>query len=69
MRSKPKGELGRAVAVLRLIAQGQTVDGIALQMGVTRYRVRKRWRMIQAELGANTRSHAVAIAWRKGLIR
>jgi DNA-binding CsgD family transcriptional regulator len=66
---KPKGELGHAVTVLRLMADGRTIDEIAAQMGTTRYRVRKRWRLIQAELGALTRPHAVVLAWRRGLIR
>jgi DNA-binding CsgD family transcriptional regulator len=66
---KPTGELGRAVDVLRLLADGRTIDEVALQMGVTRYRVRKRWRLVQAHLGASTRCHAVAIAWRKGWVR
>jgi DNA-binding CsgD family transcriptional regulator len=66
---KPKGELGRAVAVLQLMADGRTIDEIALKTGTTRYRVRKRWGTIKAHLGALTRPHAVVLAWRKGWVR
>jgi DNA-binding CsgD family transcriptional regulator len=63
------GELGRAVGVLRLIARGETLGEIARQTGTSRYAVRKLVGLLLAELGARNREHAVALAFREGLLR
>jgi DNA-binding NarL/FixJ family response regulator len=65
----PKAELGDAVRVLRLIAEGKTVAEIAREMRVTQYAVRAHVRFALAELEAVNRPHAVAIAFREGLLR
>jgi DNA-binding NarL/FixJ family response regulator len=54
--------------VLRLIAEGNTNKEIAAQLAVTEDAVKGQVRNILSKLGANDRTHAVAIGLKRGII-
>jgi DNA-binding NarL/FixJ family response regulator len=56
------------VRVLRLIAEGNTNKEIAAQLAVTEDAVKGQVRSILSKLGANDRTHAVAIGLKRGII-
>ena len=56
------------LAVLRLIAEGNSNKQIAVQLKVTEETVKGRVKNILSKLGANDRTHAVAIAMKRGII-
>ena len=56
------------LAVLRLIAEGNSNKQIAAQFSVTEETVKGRVKNILSKLGANDRTHAVAIAMKRGII-
>lgn len=56
------------VRVLRLIAEGNTNKEIAAQLAVTEDAVKGQVRNILSKLGANDRTHAVAIGLKRGII-
>jgi DNA-binding NarL/FixJ family response regulator len=55
-------------AVLRLIAEGNANKQIAAQLSITEETVKGRVKNILSKLGANDRTHAVAIAMKRGII-
>ncbi len=59
---------GRQREVLALLAQGRQLDEIALDLGIGPETVRSHLRTAGERLGANNRTHAVAIAIRNHLI-
>lgn len=66
------GELGisrREIQVLYLISQGLANYEIAGQLHVSEETVKSHVRNLLRKLGANGRAHAVAIGFRRGLIR
>ena len=58
----------REVGVLRLVAGGNANKEIAAQLSLTEETVKSHLRSILAKLGANDRTHAVAIGLRRGII-
>jgi DNA-binding NarL/FixJ family response regulator len=56
------------LAVLRLIAEGNSNKQIAAHLTVTEETVKGRVKNILSKLGANDRTHAVAIAMKRGII-
>ena len=56
------------LAVLRLIAEGNSNKQIAAHLTVTEETVKGRVKNILSKLGANDRTHAVAIAIKRGII-
>lgn len=56
------------VAVLRLIAAGNTNKQIADQLAITEETVKSRVKNILSKLGANDRTHAAMIGLKRGLI-
>ena len=66
VRSGPK-VTRRELEVLALIAHGYSTKEIATALWITEETVRTHVRRLLARLGARTRAHAVAIAFREGL--
>ncbi|WP_342596104.1 response regulator transcription factor [Salinicola lusitanus] len=58
----------REVEVLRCIAQGQSNKAIARQLGLTEETIKAHVKNLIAKLDASNRTHAVAIALRRGII-
>jgi DNA-binding NarL/FixJ family response regulator len=58
----------REVGVLRLVAHGNANKEIAAQLSLTEETVKSHVRNIMAKLGAKDRTHAVAIALKRGII-
>ena len=58
----------READVLRLVARGNANKGIAAQLSLTEETVKSHIRSILAKLGANDRTHAVAIGLKRGII-
>ena len=58
----------REVDVLRLVAKGNANKGIGAQLSLTEETVKSHIRNILSKLQANDRTHAVAIAVRRGII-
>jgi DNA-binding NarL/FixJ family response regulator len=58
----------REVDVLRLVASGRANKEIAARLSLTEETVKSHVRNILAKLGANDRTHAVAIGLRRGII-
>lgn len=67
-RKKPPLEQHRWVEVLRLSSHGLTRKRVAREMGIGEETVKTHLQRAAVALGANNTTHAVAIAWRKGLI-
>ena len=59
----------RRLEALRHMADGCTVRGTARAMGVTANTVKTLLRLARAALGADSTTHAVAVAFRRGLLR
>jgi DNA-binding CsgD family transcriptional regulator len=57
----------RELEVLALIAEGHSTREIARMLWITDETVRTHVRRLLSRLGARTRAHAVAIAYRDGL--
>jgi DNA-binding NarL/FixJ family response regulator len=57
------------VDTLQLIADGFTNREIAELLGVADETIKARMRMIFSKLGTRSRSHAVALGFRQGLLR
>ena len=53
--------------VLELVANGQSTAEIARELWITEDTVRTHIKRMMVRLGARTRAHAVAIAFREGL--
>lgn len=51
---------------LHLIASGMSNKEIAVVMGIAPYTVSAHIRKVLGKLGATNRTHAVALAWRRG---
>ena len=58
----------REIDVLRLVAAGNANKEVAAQLSVTEETVKSHVRNILAKLGANDRTHAVAIGLKRGII-
>ena len=58
----------REIDVLRLVARGNANKEIAAQLSLTEETVKSYLRNILAKLGANDRTHAVAIGLKRGII-
>ena len=58
----------REVDVLRLVARGNANKAIGARLTLTEETVKSHIRSILAKLGANDRTHAVAIALKRGII-
>ena len=58
----------REIDVLRLVARGNANKEIAAQLSLTEETVKSHIRNMLAKLGANDRTHAVAIGLRRGII-
>jgi DNA-binding NarL/FixJ family response regulator len=58
----------REIDVLRLVAGGNANKEIAVKLSLTEETVKSHIRNILAKLGANDRTHAVAIGLRRGII-
>lgn len=58
----------REIDVLRLVAAGNANKEIAAQLSLTEETVKSHIRNILAKLGANDRTHAVAIGLKRGII-
>ncbi|MGA0611749.1 response regulator [Caldimonas sp. KR1-144] len=58
----------REVEVLKLIAAGHANKAAARSLGIAEETVKAHVRNILAKLGANDRTHAVSIAYRRGII-
>jgi DNA-binding NarL/FixJ family response regulator len=65
---EPRVVSDRDLEVLRLLASGVSNRDVAQRLGWTAARLRRRLQGIYAALGASSRSEAVAIALRRGLI-
>jgi DNA-binding CsgD family transcriptional regulator len=59
----------RETEVLQLIADGLTSEPIAARLWLSVETVKSHVGAIHAKLGAHSRAHAVAIAFRQGLLR
>jgi DNA-binding CsgD family transcriptional regulator len=58
----------RELEVLALVADGLSTREIAKQLWITEETVKTHIRRLHDRLGARTRAHAVAIAFRKGIL-
>jgi DNA-binding NarL/FixJ family response regulator len=58
----------REIQVLRLVAQGNSNKRVALTLGVTEETVKAHMKSIISKLNANDRTHAVTIAFRRGIL-
>jgi DNA-binding NarL/FixJ family response regulator len=58
----------REVEVLRLVAEGKSNKGVALCLRVTEDAIKGHMKNILAKLRANDRTHAVTIAFQRGII-
>ena len=58
----------REIDVLRLVAAGRANKEVAAQLSLTEETVKSHVRNILAKLGANDRTHAVAIGLKRGII-
>jgi DNA-binding NarL/FixJ family response regulator len=58
----------REVDVLRMVARGNANKAVAAQLSLTEETVKSHIRNILAKLGANDRTHAVAIGLKRGII-
>lgn len=58
----------REIQVLRLIAEGNANKAIAARMSLTEETIKAHVRNILGKLGANDRTHAVAIGLKRGII-
>jgi two-component system, NarL family, response regulator len=58
----------READVLRLVARGNANKAIAARLSLTEETIKSHIRSILAKLGANDRTHAVAIALKRGII-
>jgi DNA-binding CsgD family transcriptional regulator len=63
----PRKLTTREVEVLALVADGYSTKEIARELWITEETVRTHVRRVLERLGARTRAHAVAIAYRDGL--
>lgn len=61
--------VSKMLAVLRLIAEGNTNAQIARELGISEDTVKGRARALFEDLGARDRAHAVAIGYQRGLLR
>ena len=61
--------LFREIDVLRLIARGNANKIIAAELSLTEETVKSHIRNILSKLGANDRTHAVAIGLKRGIIQ
>lgn len=60
----------RQLQIVRLAANGRTDQQIATALGLSIHTIRANWRWyIRDRLGAGDRTHAVALAITKGLVR
>lgn len=59
----------RELEVLELVADGHSTREIARRLWVTEETVKTHIRRLHDRLGARTRAHAVAIAFRAGILR
>jgi DNA-binding CsgD family transcriptional regulator len=59
----------RELEVLELVADGLSTREIARRLWVTEETVKTHVRRLHDRLGAKTRAHAVAIAFRSGILR
>jgi DNA-binding CsgD family transcriptional regulator len=59
---------GREHEVLRLVAMGVPVEQIATQLYLSAHTVRTHIRNARIKLGASSRAHAIALAFRAGLL-
>lgn len=59
----------RHVEVLTLIAAGKTVGGAARALHLSEPTVKNHLARLRARLGAETNAHAVALAFRAGVLR
>jgi DNA-binding CsgD family transcriptional regulator len=59
----------RELEVLGLVAEGLSTREIARRLWVTEETVKTHVRRLHDRLGARTRAHAVAIAFRNGILR
>lgn len=58
----------RELAILRLLAEGQSNKQIAWQLGVSTETIKANLKQLFAKLGVNDRTHAVTVAARRGFI-
>jgi DNA-binding CsgD family transcriptional regulator len=58
----------RELEVLNLIALGATAEDIAERLTISGYTVRTHIRNARLKLGATSRAHAIALAFREGLV-
>jgi DNA-binding CsgD family transcriptional regulator len=66
-RTSQRKLTARELEVLALVAEGYSTSEIARALWITDETVRTHVRRLLARLGARTRAHAVAIAYRDGL--
>jgi two-component system invasion response regulator UvrY len=59
----------RGVELLQLLADGHTVESAAQTMSISLGTAKMDMRLIRARLHARNQAHAIAVAWRAGLIR
>lgn len=59
---------GRQIVVLRYLAQGRNIEGIARELGYSPSTIKKEVHLTIQQCRARNRAHAVAIAIRAGLI-
>jgi LuxR family maltose regulon positive regulatory protein len=65
----PDGLTAKEIHVLELLGEGYSNSGMAEKLFVSDSTVRTHLRNLNLKLGANSRTHAVAIARKRGLIR
>ena len=65
----PRSLSARQARILRLYANGHTTTQVAAAIGRSPDTVRRDMTAVMAELGADTRAQAVAVAMRVGLVR
>jgi len=68
LRERPK-VTRRELDVLGLVAEGLSTREISRRLWVTEETVKTHVRRLHDRLGARSRAHAVAIAFRKGILR
>jgi DNA-binding CsgD family transcriptional regulator len=66
---RPPKVTPRELEVLELVAAGMSTREIARRLWVTEETVKTHVRRLHDRLGARTRAHAVAIAYRSGILR
>jgi DNA-binding NarL/FixJ family response regulator len=67
--NSPSALTPEQIAILQLLADGDKYSDIALAIGTSEQQIKNRVHLLLQELGADNSRHAIAQAFRAGLLR